>query len=188
MGANPLGSAAEFLIRTLFDIVILIVMLRFLLQLVRADFYNPLSQFVVRASNPILVPLRRIVPGLGGIDFSAILLMLVLKLAELALITMVVRGLGPTIGQLLIISIADLIQLAVYVFIFAIIIQVVLSWIAPGTYNPVVSLVHSLTEPLLAPARRIIPPFSGIDLSPLVVLIALQLILILVVGPFYSLA
>ena len=188
MGGNPLGSAAEFLIRTLFDLYILLIMLRFLLQVVRADFYNPLSQFVVRASNPVLVPLRRLIPGLGGIDISSVLVMLALKMAELALIAIVVRGLEPSAVQLLIISFADLTQLAVYVFIFAIIIQVVLSWIAPGTFNPVVSLVFSLTEPLLGPARKIIPPFSGMDLSPLIVLVALQLILILVVGPLYSLA
>ena len=188
MGGNPLGSAAEFLIRTLFDLYILLIMLRFLLQVVRADFYNPLSQFVVRASNPVLVPLRRLIPGLGGIDISSVLVMLALKMAELALIAIVVRGLEPSAVQLLIISFADLTQLTVYVFIFAIIIQVVLSWIAPGTFNPVVSLVFSLTEPLLGPARKIIPPFSGMDLSPLIVLVALQLILILVVGPLYSLA
>jgi YggT family protein len=188
MGANPLGSAAEFLIRTLFDLYILIIMLRFLLQVVRADFYNPLSQLVVRASNPVLVPLRRLIPGLGGVDISSVMLMLTLKMAELALIVMVVRGLEPSVVQLLIISFADLTQLAVYVFIFAVIIQVVLSWIAPGTFNPVVSLVFSLTEPLLGRARKLIPPFSGLDLSPLIVLVGLQLILILVVGPLYALA
>ena len=188
MGGNPVGSAAEFLIRTLFDLYILTVMLQFLLQIVRADFYNPLSQFAVRTTNPILVPMRRLIPDLGGIDASSILLMLALKMAELALITIMVRGLEPSAVQLLMISFADLVQLAVYVFIFAVIIQVVLSWIAPGTYNPIMSLIYSLTEPLLGPARKIIPPFSGMDLSPLIVLVALQLILILVVGPLYTLA
>ena len=187
-GGNPLETAAEFLIRTLFDIYILVVMLRFLLQLVRADFYNPVSQVIVKATNPVLIPLRRVIPGFGGVDFSSVLVMFGLKLIQLALIYVVIRGWSGGVLPLLIVSVADLTQLAVYVFIVAIIIQVVLSWISPGAYNPIVSLIYSLTEPLLAPARRIMPSLGGLDLSPLVVLIALQLVLILIVGPVYSLA
>lgn len=184
---NPVSSATEFLIRTLFDLYILVVMLRFLLQLVRADFYNPLSQFVVRATNPPLVPLRRLIPGLGGIDVSALLLALALKMIELAVISLVRGASGIDLMALVVVSLADLTQLVVYIFIIAIIIQVVLSWVSPGVYNPMTVLLHSLTEPLMRPARRIVPTFSGLDLSPLVVLIVLQLVLILIVAPLYHL-
>ncbi|MEM7406645.1 MAG: YggT family protein [Pseudomonadota bacterium] len=185
---NPVSSATEFLIRTLFDLYILVVMLRFLLQLVRADFYNPLSQFVVRATNPPLVPLRRLIPGFSGVDVSALLLALALKMAELAIISLVRGASGIDLMALIVVSMADLTQLVVYIFIIAIIIQVVLSWVSPGGYNPMTVLLHHLTEPLMRPARRIVPTFSGLDLSPLVVLIVLQLVLILIVEPLYRLA
>ncbi|MDX1432112.1 MAG: YggT family protein [Gammaproteobacteria bacterium] len=182
MGGNYVGNAATFLIGTLFFLYILIVMLRFLLQLVRADFYNPVSQFLVKATQPPLSVLRRIVPGLAGIDLSSVVLMLALKFIELWLIFEIL-GRAPGVGGLLVLSIAELLALLINVFVFSILIQVIISWINPGSYNPVMSLLHSLNEPLLAPARRIIPPISGLDLSPIAVLIGLQLVSILLVAP-----
>lgn len=182
---SPLGAAAEFLISTLFDLYILILLLRFLLQLLRADFYNPLSQFIVRASNPVLVPLRRIIPGFGGIDVSAIAAMVALKAMQLGLLAAIAL-IPVSATRLAALTAADLLQTTVYVFIVAIMIQVILSWVSPGQHNPMTKLLHSLTEPLLRPARRVIPSFSGIDFSAFAVLIALQLVLILVVRPLYS--
>lgn len=182
MGGNYVGNAATFLIETLFFLYILIVMLRFLLQLVRADFYNPISQFLVKATQPPLGMLRRVIPGLAGIDLSSVVLMLVLKFVELWVIFGLL-GHAPGAGGLIVLSIAELLALAINVFIFSIIIQVIVSWINPGTYNPVMSLLHKLNEPLLAPARRYIPPISGLDLSPIAVLIGLQLVSILLVAP-----
>lgn len=182
MGNSYVGNAGTFLISTLFGLYILIVMLRFLLQLVRADFYNPISQFVVKATDPPLRPLRRHVPGLAGIDLSTLVLMLGLKIVELWL-TFRVSGQSAQFAGLLIISVAELLSLALNVFLVSILIQVVLSWVNPGAYNPATKLLYSLNEPLLTPARRLIPPISGLDLSPIVVLIAIQLIKILVVAP-----
>ena len=182
MGNSYVGDAGTFLISTLFGLYILIVMLRFLLQLVRADFYNPISQFVVKATDPPLRPLRRPVPGLAGIDLSTLVLMLGLKIVELWL-TFGVSGQSAQFAGLLIISVAELLSLALNVFLVSILIQVVLSWVNPGAYNPATKLLYSLNEPLLTPARRLIPPISGLDLSPIVVLIAIQLIKILVVAP-----
>lgn len=182
MGNSYVGNAGTFLISTLFGLYILLVMLRFLLQLVRADFYNPISQFVVKATDPPLRPLRRHVPGLAGIDLSTLVLMLGLKIVELWL-TFKVSGQSAQFAGLLIISVAELLSLALNVFLVSILIQVVLSWVNPGAYNPATKLLYSLNEPLLTPARRLIPPISGLDLSPIVVLIAIQLIKILVVAP-----
>jgi len=176
------GNATTFLIHTLFGLYILVVMLRFLLQLVRADFYNPLSQFVVKATNPPLVPLRRMIPGLAGVDVATIVLMIALQLVELWLIHSVL-GYPTGFGGLLVLSVAELLQLTAHVFLFSILIQVILSWVNPGLHNPVTSLLRSLNEPLLAPARRLIPPMSGLDLSPIVVLVALQLVSMLLIAP-----
>ena len=176
------AASTIFLIQSLFGLYILAVMLRLILQWVRADFYNPISQFIVKITNPPLKPLRRIIPGWGGIDISSVLLLIALQMLELYLVNMALgRALG--IGGLFIESIAELIELLINVFIGAIHIQVILSWVAPTSYNPLIGLVHKVADPVLAPARRILPPLSGIDFSPLVVLIVLQLLKILVVSP-----
>ncbi len=182
MGGNYAEHAGVFLIQTLFGLYILAIMLRFLLQWVRADFYNPVSQFLVKITNPLLKPLRRLIPGFWGMDLAAIVLMLLLQMLELFLVGVVVGQAFKPLGVLLM-SAGELLSLAVYVFMFAIIIQIILSWIQPGSYNPVIGLVNRIAEPLLAPARRLIPPISGLDLSPLAVLILLQLTQILLVSP-----
>jgi YggT family protein len=187
MGGSYVGNAATFLIETLFGLYILLVMLRFLLQWARADFYNPVSQFIVKATQPPLTPLRKIIPGFGGLDTAALVFMVILKFAELWLVTGLM-GMSPQIGGLAILSIADLLSLLINVFIFSILIQVIISWVNPGMHNPVMGLLHSLTEPLLAPARRLIPPISGLDLSPIIVIIALQLASMLVVAPVRDVA
>jgi len=187
MGGSYVGNAATFLIETVFGLYILLVMLRFLLQWARADFYNPVSQFIVKATQPPLKPLRKIIPGIGGLDMAALVFMIMLKLVELWLVTGVM-GMSPQIGGLVVLSIADLLGLLINVFIFSILIQVIISWVNPGMYNPVMGLLHSLTEPLLGPARRVIPPISGLDLSPIVVIIVLQLASMLAVAPIRDLA
>lgn len=173
--ANPL----EFIITTLFSLYILAVMLRFLLGVVRADFYNPISQFLVRITNPLLIPLRKILPGFGKIDVAAIVLMLVLSVAML-LIIVLLRGTGVSVLPLLLMAVGELVMLAINVFLVAIIVQVIISWINPGSYNQVNSLLQSLTNPVLRPFRRLIPPLSGIDLSPLFALIGLQVLKMLI--------
>ncbi len=186
MGGNYAEHAGVFLIQTLFGLYILAIMLRFLLQWVRADFYNPVSQFLVKVTNPPLKPLRRLIPGFWGIDLAAVVLMLLLQMLELFLVGVVVGQSFRPLG-VLVMSAGELLSLAIYVFMVAIIIQIVLSWIQPGAYNPVIGLINRLSEPLLAPARRLIPPISGLDLSPLAVLILLQLSLILLVSPIRDL-
>ncbi len=185
---NPYASdAATLLIQTLFGLYILVVLLRFLLQLVRADFYNPISQFIVKATQPPLGPLRRIIPGLAGVDVAAVVLLFALQFAEIWLIQ-VIHGKPPSAAGIGILAVAELIKLTIYLFFFTIIVQVVLSWVNPHAHNPITVLVFRINEPLLRPARRLLPPFSGVDLSPLLVLIALQLALILIVRPIRDMA
>ena len=176
---NYLANPLEFLISTLFSLYILAVMLRFLLGMVRADFYNPISQFLVKITNPLLIPLRKIIPGTGKIDVAAIILMLVLQLIMLAIIV-ALRGVTPPLLMLLVTAIGQLVILAINVFLFAIIVQVIISWINPGSYNPVNGLLNSLTAPVMRPIQRLLPPMSGIDLSPLFALIGLQVLKMLI--------
>lgn len=173
---NPL----EFLISTLFSLYIVAVMLRFLLGAVRADFYNPVSQFLVRITNPVLLPLRKVIPSIGKFDTAAVIIMLTLQYLALLFIALL-RGGGVPFGALVILSLAQLVALAINIFMIAIIAQVILSWINPGVYNPASALLVHLTAPILRPIQQLLPPISGIDLSPLFALIGLQLLKMLVI-------
>ncbi|MGD8569859.1 MAG: YggT family protein [Gammaproteobacteria bacterium] len=179
-------NAIQFLIHTLFSLYLVAIMLRVLLQVTRADFYNPVSQFLVKVTNPPLIPLRRLIPGFMGIDLAAIVLMLLIKIVEIFLIVLI---LGASIGivGIIVLSIAELLRLLINIYFFTILIQVVVSWINPGAYNPALSLLYSINEPLLRRARRLIPPISGFDLSPIVVVILLQLVSMLIIQPIADL-
>ena len=179
---NPLG----FLVSTLLGLYILMVMLRFLMGCVRADFYNPVSQFLVKLTNPVLTPLRRVIPAAGRVDMATILLLLSLQMLELVILSWLKGGHLPFIA-LLVWAIAELLSLAINVFVFSILIQVILSWVSPGSYNPVSSILYSLNEPILAPIRKFLPPLGGIDLSPIIALIGLQLLKMLLVPPLMHL-
>jgi len=180
------ANAIVFLIQTIFSLYLIAIMVRFLLQLAHADFYNPVSQFLVKVTNPPLIPLRRVIPGFMGIDFAAVVLMLALKMLELFLI-LLLNGVSLSIPSIVVLSIAELLKLLINVYFFSILIQIIISWVNPGAYNPIVSLLHSINEPLLGRARRLIPPISGFDLSPIIVIIGLQLILILFIAPIADL-
>ena len=178
-----LNTAAIYILQTLGSLYLLIVLLRFILQLVRADFYNPLSQFIVRATKPLLNPLRRIIPGFGGIDLASLVLAILIQLVLMILILMLMGyGVGGFIMQLLICSIIAVTSLFLKVFFFALIISVILSWVAPGSYNPGAQLVNQICEPLLMPFRKLLPNLGGLDLSPIFAFLALKLIDMLVIN------
>ncbi len=186
MGGGYFSNAGVFLIDVLFGLYIFAVLLRFLFQLVRADFYNPLCQAIVTVTNPPLRPMRRYIPAIRGLDTSSVLLLLALQMLNTWLVALVL-GVQPAFGGLLVIAIAELLSKTLWTFLGAIIIQVILSWVAQGAYNPVISVIHSLTEPLLRPARNLIPPLGGIDLSPMAAIIVLQLAQMLLVAPLRDL-
>lgn len=178
---NPINNVLDFLIHVLFTSYIYAVIIRMLLGLTRADFYNPFSQFILTITNPVLTPLRKVIPSIGGIDASAILLIAVLKFIELA-----VRGflMGKQIllSSLIVPSILGVLNQVVNIFIFAIIILVVISWVAPhmhGQSNPITPILRSITEPLIRPARKLIPPIGVFDLSTFAVLLGLYCIKII---------
>ena len=182
MGSNYLTNPAVFLIQTLFGLYILAVLLRFLLQWARADFYNPISQFLVKVTTPPLRLLRRFIPGFGGIDLAAIILAWGLKYLELLLI-LLISGITANFLAPLLWAIPELVELLINIYLFAILIQVILSWINPGSYNPASALLYSLTDPVMRPARKLLPPMSGLDLSPMLVMIALVLLKMLLLPP-----
>lgn len=171
-------TAVVFLIQTLFGFYILAVMLRFLLQCVRADFYNPLVQFLVRITNPPLLPLRRIVPGYRGLDLAAVVLAFLLQFIEVVLLNALsIQSAG--IGGLLLVTVLELVKLLINIYLWGVIIQAVLSWFNPDPYHPAARVLTQLTAPLLRPAQRLLPPISGVDLSPMLVVITLIFISLL---------
>ena len=182
-----LYDAGLFLIDTVLGIYILLILLRFLLQITRADFYNPISQFIVRATNPPLVRLRRFIPGLWGIDLSALLLVLAMEAIRI-LLTAILLGHSPRIAGVVLLSIGEVTKLAVYILIFSIFVRALLSWFSNGLQHPVTRVLSSFTDPILHPTRRIIPATQGIDVSPLIVFIVLMLVLKLLVQPILDVA
>ncbi len=179
---NPL----IFLVKTLFGLYIALVVIRFLLQWARADFYNPISQFVVTLTSPVLRPLRKVIPTVGGLDTASILLAWLLKSLELALLTLLF-GLDRNPLAALAWAIPALVGLVISIFLFAILIRVILSWVNPDPFNPAVDLLSRLTDPILGPAQRLLPAISGIDLSPMVAMIGLVLLQMLLLPPLRAL-
>ncbi|MBA1273683.1 YggT family protein [Stutzerimonas azotifigens] len=177
-----LNTAAIYVLQTLGSLYLLIVLLRFILQLVRADFYNPLSQFIVRATHPLLRPLRRIIPSLGGLDLASLVLAVLLQMLLMALTLLLAYGTTGNPMQLLVWAIIGVTGLFLKIFFFALIISVILSWVAPGSHNPGAQLVNQLCEPLLSPIRRILPSLGGLDLSPIFAFLALRLLDMMVIN------
>lgn len=187
MGATYMTDPIIFLIDTLFSLYILAVLLRFLLQWGGADFYNPISQFLVRVTHPPLRILRRFVPSIGKIDTSALILILTLQmLADFSILLL--KGVTINIGALTILAITQLISLLINVFVFAVFARAILSWMNPGAFNAAASILTTLTEPLLDICRKVIPELGGIDLSPLAALLLLQLAKMVVLPPLHELA
>ncbi|MFV9655375.1 MULTISPECIES: YggT family protein [Pseudomonas] len=180
---SGLIEALIYIIQTLGSLYLLIVLLRFILQLVRADFYNPLSQFIVKATQPLLTPLRRIIPGFAGLDLASLVLAILVQLL-LMIVTLTLMGynVGGFIAQLLVWSVIGVTSLFLKVFFFALIISVILSWVAPGSYNPGAQLVNQICEPLLAPFRKLLPNLGGLDISPIFAFITINLIDRFVIG------
>lgn len=189
MSMSPFITALVFLINTVFGIYILFIMLRFLLQLMQVGFRNDaILRLLLRLTNPPLQLLYNFIPGWKDIDFAAIVLMLGLKMLELSSIAWL-YGQSLSLTGLFLLSIANLFSLLIYIFMFAIIIQVILSWIAPvDSYNPLNNILFHLNEPVLRPIQRRLPPIQGLDLSPLVAIVVLQLADILLVGLLRQLA
>ena len=185
-------NAGVFLVDAILGFLASIVMLRILLQAVHANFHNPICQFLYRFTNPVVMPLRRAIPSWRQWDLAALFLCVLILLIKVSLINLMA---GPWIYKaylnlpgILVATLAELISLVVMVLLVAIIIRVLIGWIAPGNYSPATPLLRLLTEPLLAPVRRVVPTAAGMDFSTLIVSIGLILVRLLVVDPTLGLA
>ncbi len=171
-------NAISYLIGTLIDLYVAAVLLRLLLQWVRADFYNPLCQFLVKITNPVLVPLRRVIPSIKRLATASVVLMLALEILGVWIISRMGSA-TMSIEQVVAFSAIKLVMTLLMTYFFLIIASVILSWIGRSMQHPVIPLVYQLTEPVLRPFRRFIPPIAGIDLSALFALIAIRFLMLL---------
>lgn len=172
---SALSSSLGFLIQTLGGLYIMAVLLRFLLQLVKADFYNPISQAIVKVTSPLLNPLRKVVPGFGGIDVAALVLALLLQLV-LVYVLLFLRGFSPDAVPFVGVLISSLAKLAtefLNIYMFGFIVIAIASWVAPQSYNPGLMLLQQLTEPLSSRVRKVIPPIGGLDFSLMAIVLVI---------------
>ena len=187
MGGNYFLQATIFLVELFFDIFILALFLRYLFTTVRVDSLNPLSSLIIKITNPLLKPLRRTIPGYLGIDWSSVLALFLVQAIEITLIALIVNGAIPPLSGLIILTIGYLLRMILYIFLFIILIQVIISWINPNAYSPITTIMHQISEPILKPVRQLIPPAGGLDFSPLIVLVVINLLMILVISPLMDL-
>lgn len=172
------ANAFSYLVGTLIDLYIAAIMLRLLLQWVRADFYNPVCQFLVKVTSPVLVPLRRVIPSIGRLDTASVVLMLVLEICGVWLIARIGSTVVP-MEQIAVFSVFKLLATLLWTYFFLIIAMVILSWFGGKLRHPIIPLIYQLTEPVLRPIRKFLPSIAGIDLSPLLALIAIRFLLLL---------
>lgn len=184
---NPLSEALVFLVNIVSQFYISLVLLRFLMQWVRADFYNPLAQFIVHATNPLLRPLRRVIPSIYGLDVASLLLAWILQFVFLA-VALGIQGQFGALSPLAIawMSLITLVMNVLHIYLAATFLLFVVSWLAPYNESPLTVLIYQLTKPLTSRIRRVLPPFHGVDFSLAVVCIGIYLIKIVVLLPLMS--
>jgi len=179
---NSIGQVVVLLVNTLGGLVILALLLRFLLQASRADYYNPVSQALNKLTAPILNPLRRLIPSWRNFDIASILVALVLSTLAAALMIFSAGFVLPGIGILLSWSFLGLLALILKVYFWGLLISIIASWVAPFSGNPALILVQQLLEPIQAKFRKVIPPMGGLDFSPIFIFLGIQVVEIMVVG------
>lgn len=173
-----LAEISIYLLRSIAMLYTTLVIVRFLLQVARADFYNPISQFIVKATTPPLKPLRRIIPSVFGLDTASLVLALAIQFVLILLILLIVGG--PIVpAKLFTWALINTISLIVNFYFFSIIVGIILSWVAPQSYHPAAILVMQINEPVMAPFRKLMPDMGGIDISPIFVFMSIKVIKIL---------
>ncbi len=166
-------QALYFIIKTLAQLYLLVLLLRFWLPLLRADFRNPLAQGILRITSPLVVPLRRLLPSFGRLDTSTILVAYALQYLTI-LVLLAIGGHMVATVPILVTTLIELATLSLNLFFFVILIKIILSWVAPNTHNPATALLGTMAEPILRPFRRVIPPMGALDVSPIFAIIMLQ--------------
>ena len=175
---SALQNVGIFLVDTLFSLYIGAVLLRLLLALARANFYNPLSQFLVKITNPVLVPMRRMIPAMGKVDTAAVVLAVGLTVIKVLLL-LGLKGGGADLFGIVVFSVLEVIRTVIHIYIFALVVQAVLSWVGNTYGNPLADLLSSLTEPLLRRIRGFVPVIGMVDLAPMVAILLLYVVLII---------
>jgi YggT family protein len=176
------AQASIFLIKTLSNLYLLLFLLRIVLQWVGADFYNPLSQFVIRATDPLVAPLRKLIPRSRLIDLPTLVVLIVLEALATSLLLGIASFSVPP-GVFAYFVVLRLIGLLLWLYIVGIFIYVILSWVSQGGYSPIARILYDIVNPVLSVVRRYVPPIGGLDLSALVVLILLQALALLLPLP-----
>jgi len=167
-----IASALVFIVNALTSLYLLVLLLRFWLPWLRADFRNPLAQGILKLTSPVIIPLRRIVPSFGRLDTATVLVAFIVQYLAILLI-LLIMGTTASFSAISITAIVKLMLLSLNLFMFAIFVRIILSWVSPGQYNPATAIITTLTEPILRPVRRLIPPLGGFDISPIFVIIGL---------------
>ncbi len=175
--SDSLTRAGMFLIGTLFNLYILVLVLRLILAFARANYFNPLTQFIIKLTQPLVAPLRRVIPNYRGIEFSTLLLIIVFEMLKITLLSMLYAGL-PQIAAVILLAFLDTIKIILNTFFYAILLQALLSWFQPG-FSPAGQVLEQITSPILTPVKRILPPVNGIDFSPIPAMILLQVLIIM---------
>lgn len=182
-----LANAGVLIVQAVFGLATGLFFFRFLMQGLRVDFRNPLSQFVYKLTNPVLIPIQKALPVVRGWNPAALLVTFLLTVLETWLLYRL-AGLGLPLPALLVLSLALMIQFVATVVLWMIIIRAILSFVAPDPYNPVVQMLYRLSDPILKPFQRLIPPIGGLDISPVVAVLALQLVRVLIAAPMVETA
>lgn len=183
-----MANSFILIFNTLAGLYLLAVLLRFLLQVAKADFYNPMSQAVVRVTDPMIRLFRNFIPGYRGIDFSAIVLALIVEALSICALIILYGGNIPGIGYVITWSFVGVLYFIINIYYYAIIASIIMSFVMlfSGNMNPhpILRVIWQLTEPVMAPVRKVIPPMGGLDFSPIVIFIAIQLIQSFLISSF----
>lgn len=170
-------EAIYFIVRTLTQLFLLLLLLRFWLPWLRADFRNPVAQGILRITSPLVIPIRRLLPSIGRLDTATILLTFVAQFLAVVLLLAILNRMADPF-TIALVSVLELAILSLNLFFFVILIRIILSWISPDNYNPVTALLNTISEPILRPFRRLIPPVGGLDISPIFAIVLLQAVVI----------
>lgn len=173
-------NAFMFLLNTVFDLYLFVITLRIILVWVKANYFLPTTQFIVKLSDFIVKPLRRFIPNVGRVELASVVLLLTLEIIKFIFICMLSFGF-PTVLGLLVLAFGDAIKMFLETFFYAILIQAIISFVQPN--SPLYFIIRQITSPIMQPLQRIIPPVGGFDITPIPALILLQLLIIIVAKP-----
>jgi len=180
MGSAPI-QIGLLLVNAIAGFFLFVVLLRFLLQAVRADFYNPLSQFIVKATNPLIIPLRKIVPGFGGFDVAALVLLFLVEVVAIVF-SLLMTGWPLPIVSILLWALLGSVGLFLKLYFWGLLITVIVSWVAPQSHNPALELLKQIIEPAMKPIRKMMPDMGGMDISPIIAFLVIQVFEILLIS------